>query len=349
VVVFGLGGTIAMTAGQVGGVVPELSAEQLVAAVPGLADAGITVEVEDFRRVPGASLIFDDLCALSEAIGQRLADGADGVVITQGTDTIEETAYLLDLAHTGRQPVVVTGAMRNPTLAGADGPANLLAAVQVAASSQARGLGTVVVFADEIHAASWVRKTHSTSGFTFRSPNGGPLGYVVEGRAQVLNRLARHTTIPPPTGSRSVEVGLVTLVLGDTGVLLDGLDGLGDRLDGLVVAGFGVGHVPGCVVGKLEELASRMPVVLASRTGAGSVLAVTYAFAGSESDLLGRGLISAGFLDPLKARILLHQLLASEHDQTAIRAVFGVAGGYTDPQESPVPTDVSATQGAASA
>jgi len=346
VVVFGLGGTIAMTADQAGGVVPALSAEQLVAAVPGLAETAVTIEVEDFRRVPGASLTFDDLSALSEAIGQRLAEGADGVVITQGTDTIEETAYLLDLAHTGQQPVVVTGAMRNPTLAGADGPANLLAAVQVAASPQARGLGALVVFADEIHAASRVRKTHSTSGFTFHSPNGGPLGYVVEGRARVLNRPARHTTIPPAAGSRSVEVGLVTLVLGDTGVLLDGL---GDRLDGLVVAGFGVGHVPGCVVGTLEGLASRMPVVLASRTGAGSVLAATYAFPGSESDLSGRGLISAGFLDPLKARILLHHLLAGGQDQAAVRAVFGVAGGYTDPQESPVPTDVSATRGAASA
>ena len=86
----------------------------------GLAETAVAIKVEDFRRVPGASLTFDDLSALSEAIGQRLADGADGVVITQGTDTIEETAYLLDLAHTGQQPVVVTGAMRNPTLAGAD-------------------------------------------------------------------------------------------------------------------------------------------------------------------------------------------------------------------------------------
>lgn len=149
VTVFGLGGTIAMTARDGGGVVPALSADQLVAAVPGLADSGITVEVKDFRRVPGASLSFDDLEALVDAIRQQLADGVDGVVVTQGTDTIEETAYLLDLTLGRSKPIVVTGAMRNPTLAGADGPANLLAAVQVAASAQTRDLGVVVVFADD--------------------------------------------------------------------------------------------------------------------------------------------------------------------------------------------------------
>lgn len=174
VVVLGLGGTIAMTADDMGGVLPTLSTGQLIAAVPGLAETGIAVEVEDFRRVPGASLSFDDLTALSAVVRDRFVAGADGVVITQGTDTIEESAYLLDLAHAGTQPLVVTGAMRNPMLAGADGPANLLAAVQVAASPQTCGLGTVVVVADEIHAASRVRKTHSTSGHTFQSPNGGP-------------------------------------------------------------------------------------------------------------------------------------------------------------------------------
>jgi L-asparaginase len=345
VVVFGLGGTIAMSTSDAGGVVPALSADQLVAAVPGLAESGIAVDVEDFRRVPGASLTFDDLTALSSAIDQKLAAGADGVVITQGTDTIEETAYLLDLTHTRSEPIVVTGAMRNPTLAGADGPANLLAAVQTAASPDARDLGTLVVFADEIHAAARVRKTHSTSGYTFVSTNGGPLGYVVEGEPRVLNRPSSRTTVPAAAEFRPVEVGLVTMVLGDTGTLLEAA---ADRLDGLIVAGFGVGHVPNRVVDTLTQLAAQMPVVLASRTGAGSVLSRTYAFPGSESDLLNRGLISAGFLDPLKARILLHHLLATGHDLAGIRAVFAQAGGYnaTNPRSSHPATTL---QGAARA
>ena len=346
VIVFGLGGTIAMTANDGGGVAPALSADQLVGAVPGLADSGVTVGVEDFRRVPGASLSFDDLEALVEAISRSLADGVDGVVVTQGTDTIEETAYLLDLSLGQSEPVVVTGAMRNPTLAGADGPANLLAAVQVAASPQARDLGVVVVFADEIHAASRVRKTHSTSGFTFQSPTGGPLGYVVEGNPRVVNRPAGRTVLTTDGKWRPVEVGLVTVVFGDTGTLLQGVD---SRLDGLVVAAFGVGHVPSQLVDTLAGLAARMPVVLASRTGAGSVLTHTYAFPGAESDLLQRGLISAGFLDPLKARILLHRLLAGGHDHGAIRAAFAEAGGHADPRHEPRRTDNTAQGTAAHA
>jgi L-asparaginase len=330
VVVFGLGGTIAMTATSGGGVSPSLSTSQLVAAVPGLAEADARVEVEDFRRVPGASLAFDDLTALHIALTERLSAGADGVVITQGTDTIEETAYLLDLAHIRPEPVVVTGAMRNPTLAGADGPGNLLAAVQTAASPDARGLGTLVVFADEIHAAARVRKAHSTSGHTFVSANGGPLGYVVEGRPRVLNHPTDRITVAGASRPRQVEVGLVTIVLGDTGVLLQAV---AQRCDGLVVAGFGAGHVPTSVVDILTKLADAMPVVLASRTGAGSVLAHTYDFPGSEADLLRRGLISAGFLDPLKARILLRQLLVAGHDQTAVRATFAQAGGYAQPDQ----------------
>ncbi|GGS17648.1 L-asparaginase [Actinokineospora fastidiosa] len=315
VVVFGLGGTIAMTADGPGGVVPALSARQLVAAVPGLAETGISVEVRDFRRVPGAAVSLADVYAVAAEIEKCSA----GVVVTQGTDTIEETAFLLDLLLSRDEPVVVTGAMRNPTLAGADGPANLLAAIQTAAGEDARGLGAVVVFADEIHAARRVRKTHTSSCATFQSVNGGPLGYVVEGRVRVVNRPVRRTSVPRSAESRDVTVAVVPMVLGDTGVVLEAI---ADRVDGVVVAAFGAGHVPEGVVEVVSGLAARMPVVLASRTGGGSVLATTYGFRGSESDLLGRGLISAGFLDAYKARILLHHLLARGFDTDAVRAVF---------------------------
>jgi L-asparaginase len=163
VAVFGLGGTIAMTQAPDGGVSPVLSASDLLAAVPGLSDVEAELRVEDFRNKPGASLDFPDLYELAAAINKALADGCVGAVVTQGTDTIEEVAYALDLLLPADTPVVVTGAMRNPTMAGADGPANILAAIKVAASPCARGLGCLVVLNDQVHAARWVHKAHTGS------------------------------------------------------------------------------------------------------------------------------------------------------------------------------------------
>ncbi len=334
VVVIGLGGTIAMRPADGGGAVPALSPAELVAAVPQLADTDVEVEAVGLHERPGASVGFDDLDALRLAVEHHLGAGVDGVVVTQGTDTIEETSYLLDLTYGRSAPVVVTGAMRNPSLAGADGPANLLAAVQTAASSEARGHGVLVVFNDEIHAARRVRKMHTSNPATFRSPNGGPLGYVVEGRPRLLNRLDHRPVVPVPAEPPHPNVGLYTVTLGDDG---GGLADAADRYDGLVVAAFGAGHVAQPMVAPLSALAARMPVVLASRTGEGSVLSETYGFGGSESDLLARGLLRAGFLDPLKARILLHTVLRVTTDQQALTAAFGVAGGYADPTTWPWP------------
>ncbi|MGX1913578.1 asparaginase [Streptomyces phaeochromogenes] len=315
IAVISLGGTIAMTTQTDGGATPTLSADDLVAAVPGLADTGIRVQVHDFRRLPGASLSFSDLFELTAMI-ETLA--VDGVVVTQGTDTIEETAYLLDLITTGDMPIVVTGAMRNASMAGADGPANVLAAIRTAASTEVRGTGCVVVFGEEIHAARWVRKTHATSPTAFTSYP-GPIGYVAEDRVRILARPDAAPTVAFQGADVSARTTVFTVGIGDDGTLLEAL---GDHVDGLVVAAFGAGHVPMACVDALTDLAKRMPVVLTTRTGSGPVLRQTYGFPGSESDLLARGLISGSTLDPVKARILLHLLLMTGSDKDRITQVF---------------------------
>lgn len=300
------------------GVAPSLSARQLVDAVPGLSRPGVELEVVTLRNVPGGSLTLGDLGELHDLLAERFAAGIDGAVVTQGTDTIEECAFVLGLWHDGPQPVVVTGAMRNPTLAGADGPANLLAAITVAADPGARDLGCLVVLADEIHAAERVRKTHTSSVTAFVSANGGPLGYLAEGDVRLVNRPVKRRTMPVTSGTLP-RVGLYTATLGDDGSLLGTF---ADECDGLVVAGFGVGHVPASWVAGLAAIAQRIPVVLASRTGAGFTGRRTYRYPGSERDLAERGLIAAGGLDPYKARLLLQLLLGGGVDRAGIVQEF---------------------------
>ncbi|MFD3534341.1 asparaginase [Streptomyces sp. NPDC058664] len=321
VTVFTLGGTISAR----GGDAARMTGQEVLAGLGAPED----VVLRDFRRIPSSTLSFEDLAALADEVRAAVADGS-GVVVVQGTDTLEETAFLLDLLCTTEQPIAVTGAMRRPDLPGADGPANLAAALAVAADPACRNLGVLVVLADEIHAARHARKTHTTSIATFTSPGTGPLGAVVEGRPRILLRPAVPAALRPLKLDPSVRVALVTLSLGDRGELLDAVD---DRFQGLVVAAFGGGHAPAPLVEPLAELARRIPVVLASRTGGGTTLTDTYRSPGSEHDLLHHGLIPAGPLDPAKARILLHTLLSSGatgpagYDRPRITAAFAHLDG----------------------
>ena len=316
--VLALGGTIASTASGAG-VSPNLTAAQLIDSVPGLTDVA-TISAETFRQVPSPELTIADVVALAAEIARRLAGGDAGVVVTQGTNTIEETAFALDLLVDGDAPVVVTGAMRNPTLPGADGPANVLAAVATAASAQARGLGTLVVFAEEIHAARFVRKAHTQSICPFRSAPAGPIGWIAEGLPRIGAR---------PTGRRHLQlselaappaVALLTFGAGDEGLLTAAVGPAGYL--GLVVEGTGGGHVTARSVPELERLAQEMPVVLASRTAAGETLRRTYSFVGSEMDLAQRGVISAGAMTGAQARVLLRLLLAAGAGIPDVRDAF---------------------------
>jgi L-asparaginase len=321
--VLALGGTIAMTTGA-GGVTPTLSASDLIAAVPGLGEVA-TITAESFRQVPGAHLGFDDIEALAERIEAVVRGGAAGVVVTQGTDTIEETAFALDCLLALKAPVVVTGAMRNPTLAGPDGPANLMAAVRVAASDRARDLGVLVVMGDEIHAARFCRKTHTANPAAFASPLAGQIGWVSENTVRVVARVTRVAMGLRAGKLAQMPVALVTLALGDDGRLIDASVDLGYR--GLVVEAMGGGHATPAAAEAIERAATSIPVILASRVGTGEVLGSTYGFIGSEIDLVRRGALRAGWLDGLKARILLSLALRHGLDHAGVRQVLSAWGG----------------------
>ncbi|WP_174802249.1 asparaginase [Martelella limonii] len=303
-----LGGTITMTSGAGGGITPRLTAEALLAAVPGLEAVANVTPLSPFR-IPGASLTLDQIGEVAGLAREAVRDGAAGVVVVQGTDTIEETTFALDCMWDEEAPIVVTGAMRGPEAAGADGPANILAAVMTAASHQARARGALAVMDDHIHTATAVTKSHTGFCSAFISAGQGLSGEVMEGAAfffapPTVRR--RACAIP----SRAIPpVALIKPGIGEDSRLIEALPDLGYR--GAVIEAMGAGHVAEGLSGPLAALARVFPVILASRTGSGPVFRKTYGFKGGEIDLLSKGLIPAGRLNALKARLLLQLVLAN--------------------------------------
>jgi L-asparaginase len=284
-------------------VAPGLTGDQLVASLPELA-AVDTIEVRDFPPLPSFDVTPAHMLDLARAAARAFDEGAAGVVVTHGTDTIEETAYALALLLPRGRPVVLTGAMRNPTLPGTDGPANLLAAARVAASPLAAGLGPLIVMNDELHAARFATKAHTQRVSTIASPGAGPLGEVSEGRVDVWWRPAWEDHVGLPESLDTLEVELVRIAAGVSDTLLRAATGR--RPAGIVIEGTGGGHVMARLLPALDEaIAAGIPVVVASRCADGPNLERTYRMPGAETDLIDRGAIPAGRLAGHKARLRL--------------------------------------------
>ena len=301
-----LGGTIAFSPNQGDGQIIDLN--PFIEDLDEVKDIA-KVDIIAAMRSSGSALHIEDIIKVSVEIKRLIGEGYDGFIVIQGTDTLEETAFILHLLLPVEHPIIVYGAMRNPGLRGADGPANILASIQVAASDKCRGLGTLIVFNDEIHSAAYVRKVHPQSTQGFASVP-GPLGFMAEGvpSLRVLPVKRPIPWIDIKTGM--IQVPIYPTPMSDDGRLLEKAEELGVK--GLVVEALGGGHVPAELVDCLDRMAKKIPVILASRVGTGDMLTSTYSgYPGSETSLLGRGLISSGFLDARKARILLILLLMS--------------------------------------
>ena len=332
--ILALGGTIATRPDASGHMQMGLGADDLVKAVPLLASVA-EIEAETVSRVGSHSLSFDQIHALAAKIrGLK----ADGIVVTQGTDTLEETAFLLDLLLDLPVPVIVTAAMRNPALTSPDGPGNLLAAVRVAADpwmrAHARALGVVAAMLDEVFAAADVAKVHPTRLNAFASVQTGPLAVLVEDRIVPLSlpvrgpgEAARAALAKSNAGSAS-PVALFWVGLDEPGRLIEALlvapDHLGYR--GAVLGAMGGGHVAERMVGTAIKLAAAMPTVVAPRAGGGPMLRKTYGGPSSEIALRDAGLIWGGRLHPLKARVLLETCLRGGLTRGAIAQLFDAFG-----------------------
>lgn len=317
-IILSTGGTIAMAAARGENTATlKLGAAALAAAVPQLAELA-EIEARDVLAKPSASFTLADIAAIAKAAAEAAA-AADGVVITHGTDTLEETAFALSLLAQIETPIVLTAAMRRADQPGADGPGNLLAACRVAASPAARGKGVLIVVDDEIHAAPLIRKAHSFRPHAFSSLPFGPIGYVVEDRIRVA--LAPVTPLPRLAYGGSAPV--VPILEAGPGFEQQTVEALAaGAIDGLVLSLPGAGHVAADAAPALEALAERIPVVFASRTGAGETLRASYAYPGGEIDLIRRGLIPTNGLDARKARIALQLALSNRAGPSEIRALF---------------------------
>lgn len=312
------GGTISMRIDPgTGAAVPALSGSEIVARVQGLRkEARLTLE--DYARLPGPHVTPEWMWRLRGHVAARLKDPAvDGVVIAHGTDTLEETAFLLDLTLDGDKPVVLCGAMRTVSEPGWDGPGNVMAAVRTAVHPESAGRGVLIAVGEEIHAAAEATKWHTQSLHAFRSAH-GPLAVVERGQVVYHRPPFRAQVLRPRRLVPAVD--LHVMAAGSDDGLIRASLARGAR--GLVVQATGCGNVPPAVVpGLRAALAARVPVVLTSRCPEGRVTPA-YGYEGGGQKLRELGVAFASELTGPKARIKLMVALGVSSDPAKLRALF---------------------------
>ncbi|MCT8976888.1 asparaginase [Clostridium sp. CX1] len=313
------GGTISMKVDpRVQAAVPSLSGEEIMAMVTGI-EKYAEIESHNFSNVPSPHVTPLDMMDLSKYIKDLLKrDDIVGVVVTHGTDSLEETAYLLDLTIKSEKPVVVTGAMRSSSELGYDGPANLSASICTAISDEARGKGVLVCMNGELNSASEVTKANSMSLSAFQSPSFGPVGIVDNNQVifyrESLNRQYINTE------NIETKVSLVKCVSGMDSKFIDFCITEGDR--GIVIEGMGRGNVPPAMVESIRVAVDKgMAVVLVSRCYEGRVLD-TYGYTGGGKNLRNLGVIFGDNLPGQKARIKLMLALAHTDNLGEVKEIF---------------------------
>lgn len=261
----------------------------------------ITVTVKDFLNLPSPHITPKHMLALYHEIRQN-ANSYDGVVITHGTDTLEETAYFLDTMTLPDIPVVLTGAMRSSNELGSDGVYNYLSALRVASHKQAKGKGVLVVMNDEIHAAKYVTKTHTTNVSTFQTPTHGPLGIIMKHEILFFKRAEKRLRFDLEAISGTVPIVKAYAGMGDSGIISFLSP---DNIDGLVVEALGAGNMPPKAAAEIEALTAKgVPIVLVSRCFNG-IAEPVYAYEGGGVRLQEAGVMFVKELNAPKARLKL--------------------------------------------
>lgn len=313
------GGTFSMKIDEnTGGAVPYFSGDQLIEFIPDIKDLA-NVDIYDFGKYPGPHMTPELMFGLSKKIRQLMAlKDYSGVIVTHGTDTLEETAYLLDLTIKTSIPVVVTGAMKVQSEPDWDGALNLLNSLHICLSPNCRDIGVLVCLDGEINAASEVTKTHTEDIHTFRSLDFGALGFVQNGRV-ILNRLPRQLEILQ-TDTIITNVDLLKCYAGmEEKYFRLAAD---SNIDGLVVEAMGVGNVPPKAFKGIEYVMEKgIPTVLVSRCPAGETLDI-YSYPGAGKWLHELGVIFTDFLNGQKARIKLMLALGKTRDTKELHEIF---------------------------